>query len=110
VVPFPCRRTQGGRTDAATEHLTTPARARTPRSAWAAALANRTGPGLGYADLRRPLRVVAAAVGTLVLVVVAFATDASNAPWLWRAVAAECDDTARPPLATAGVVQDPPEA
>ena len=73
---------------AATEYLTTPARVRTPRSAWAAALANLTGLGLGYAYLRRPLRVVAAAVGTLVLVVIAFVTDASNAPWLWRAVAA----------------------
>jgi len=73
---------------AATEYLTTPARVRTPRSAWAAALANLTGLGLGYAYLRRPLRVVAAAVGTLVLLVIAFVTDASNAPWLWRAVAA----------------------
>jgi hypothetical protein len=27
-------------------------------------------------------------VGTVVLVVVAFVTDASSAPWLWRAVAA----------------------
>ena len=73
---------------AATEYLTTPAQVRTPRSAWAAALANLTGLGLGYAYLRRPLRVVAAAVGTLVLLVIAFVTDASNAPWLWRAVAA----------------------
>jgi len=70
----------------ATEYLTTPTR--TPRSAWAAAPANLTGLGLGYAYLRRPLRVVAAVVGTLVLVVVAFVTDASSAPWLWRAVAA----------------------
>ena len=73
---------------AATEYLTTPARVRTPRSAWAAALANLTGLGLGYAYLRRPLRVVAAVVGTLVLLVIAFVTDAPNAPWLWRAVAA----------------------
>ena len=80
---------------AATEYLTTPARARTPRSAWAAALANLTGLGLGYAYLRRPLRVVAAVVGTLVLLVIAFVTDASNAPWLWRAVAAVCS-AARP--------------
>lgn len=72
----------------ATEHLTTPTPAGTPRSAWAAALANLTGLGLGYAYLRRPLRAGAAVVGTVVLVVVAFATDASSAPWLWRAVAA----------------------
>ena len=70
----------------ATEYLTTPTR--TPRSAWAAALANLTGLGLGYAYLRRPLRMVAAVVGSVVLVVVAFVTDASSAPWLWRAVAA----------------------
>jgi len=70
----------------ATEHLTTPTR--TPRSASAAALANLTGLGLGYAHLRRPLRVLAAVLGTVVLVIVAFVTDASSAPWLWRAVAA----------------------
>jgi len=70
----------------ATEYLTTPTR--TPRSAWAAALANLTGLGLGYVYLRRPLRMVAAVVGSVVLVVVAFVTDASSAPWLWRAVAA----------------------
>ena len=46
----------------ATEYLTTPTR--TPRSAWAAAPANLTGLGLGYAYLRRPLRVIAAVVGT----------------------------------------------
>ena len=34
------------------------------------------------------MRVVAALAGTVVLVVVAFVTDASSAPWLWRAVAA----------------------
>jgi len=73
---------------AATEYLTTPTRARPPRSAWATALANLTGLGLGYAYLRRPLRVVAAVGGTVVLVVVAFVTDASNAPGLWRAIAA----------------------
>ena len=72
---------------AATEHLTTPTRAGVPHSAWAAALANLTGLGLGYTYLRRPVRAVAAAGGTVVLVVLAFVTDAPNAPWLWRAVA-----------------------
>ena len=69
---------------AATEHLTwtsTP-----PRSAWAAALLNLTGLGLGYAYVRRGWRVLAAVLGSAALVVVAFAADAADLPWLWRAV------------------------
>jgi hypothetical protein len=44
------------------------------------------GLGLGYAYLRRPLRTVTAVVGSVVLVVVAFTTNAANAPWLWRGI------------------------
>ena len=72
---------------AATEYLTTPTRARPPRSAWAAALLNLTGFGLGYGYLRRLGRALGAAAGTIALVAVAFVTDASSEPWLWRAVA-----------------------
>jgi hypothetical protein len=70
---------------AATEYLTTPTP--TPRSAWAAALLNLTGIGLGYGYLRRFGRALGAAAGTIALVALAFVTDASSAPWLWRAVA-----------------------
>lgn len=57
------------------------------RSPVAAALLNLTGLGLGYAYLRRWWRTALYAAGSVLLVVVAFATDAASLAWLWRAVA-----------------------
>jgi hypothetical protein len=50
-------------------------------------LANLTGLGLGYGYLRRLGRALGAAAGTIALVALAFVTDASSAPWLWRGIA-----------------------
>jgi tetratricopeptide (TPR) repeat protein len=58
------------------------------RSAAAAALLNLTGLGLGYVYLRRWLRATASGVLVAMMVVVAFAHDASSTPWLWRILAA----------------------
>jgi tetratricopeptide (TPR) repeat protein len=58
------------------------------RSAAAAVLLNLTGLGLGYVYLRRWLRATASGVLVAMMVVVAFANDASNTPWLWRILAA----------------------
>lgn len=55
-----------------------------PRSPVAAALLNLTGLGLGCAYLGRWWRAGLYLAGTIVLVVVAFATDAASSPWLWR--------------------------
>ena len=57
------------------------------RSAPAAALLNLTGLGLGYLYLGYRWRAVVAAGVTVVLVVVAFATDAASTPLLWQALA-----------------------
>jgi hypothetical protein len=66
----------------------TPAREDAGRSAVAAALLNLTGLGLGYLYLRCRLRAVACFVIFALMVVVAFANDASSSPWLWRILAA----------------------
>ncbi|MGH3932793.1 MAG: tetratricopeptide repeat protein [Pseudonocardiaceae bacterium] len=52
----------------------------------AAALLNLTGLGLGYAYLRHWWRAGIYLAATIVLVVVAFVTEAANHPWLWRAL------------------------
>ncbi|TQM42943.1 hypothetical protein [Pseudonocardia cypriaca] len=57
-------------------------------SAPAAALLNLTGLGLGYLYLRCWLRATACLVIVALMVVVAFANDASGSPWLWRVLAA----------------------
>jgi tetratricopeptide (TPR) repeat protein len=58
------------------------------RSTAAAVLLNLTGLGLGYVYLRRWLRATASGVFVAMMVVVAFANDASSTPWLWRILAA----------------------
>jgi hypothetical protein len=58
------------------------------RSAPAAALLNLTGLGLGYLYLGHRWRAVVTAAVTVVLVVVAFATDAASTPLLWRVLTA----------------------
>lgn len=57
-------------------------------SAVAALLLNLTGLGLGYLYLRSWLRATACLVIVALMVVVAFANDASSSPWLWRILAA----------------------
>ncbi|MEU4449200.1 hypothetical protein AB0K14_10315 [Actinosynnema sp. NPDC050801] len=59
-----------------------------PRSTAAAVLLNLTGVGAGYFYLRRRWQAWTAAVLAVVLVVVAFATNAAANPWLWRILAA----------------------
>lgn len=58
-----------------------------PCSPVAAALLNLTGLALGYAYLQRWRRTALYLVGTVGLVVIAFATGAASLPWLWRALA-----------------------
>ncbi|XVS64831.1 hypothetical protein ACQPYE_01860 [Actinosynnema sp. CA-299493] len=57
------------------------------KSTAAAVLLNLTGVGAGYFYLRRRPRAWTAAVLAVVLVVVAFATNAAADPWLWRTLA-----------------------
>lgn len=64
-----------------------PAGTARPRSPAAAALLNLTGLALGYPYLRRWWRFGCFLAGTVLLVIVAFATDAASTPWLWRVVA-----------------------
>ncbi len=59
-----------------------------PRSTAAAVLLNLTGVGAGYLYLRRRGQAWTAAVLAVVLVAVAFATNAAANPWLWRTLAA----------------------
>ncbi|PSL53360.1 hypothetical protein B0I31_109150 [Saccharothrix carnea] len=59
-----------------------------PKSTAAAVLLNLTGVGAGYFYLRRRWQAWTAAVLAVVLVVVAFATNAAANPWLWRILAA----------------------
>ncbi|MFJ6673283.1 hypothetical protein ACIQMJ_19405 [Actinosynnema sp. NPDC091369] len=59
-----------------------------PRSTAAAVLLNLTGSGAGYFYLRRRRQAWTAAVLTVVLVVIAFATNAAANPWLWGILAA----------------------
>lgn len=53
----------------------------------AAVLLNLTGLALGYAYLRRWWRAALYFMGTVALVVAAFATNAADLPWLWRVLA-----------------------
>lgn len=57
------------------------------RSPTAAVLLNLTGLALGYAYLRRRRRAALYLTGTVLLVVLAFATNAADLPWLWRVLA-----------------------
>ncbi|ONI88780.1 hypothetical protein ALI22I_17485 [Saccharothrix sp. ALI-22-I] len=59
-----------------------------PKSTAAAVLLNLTGVGAGYFYLHRRWQAWTATVLAVVLVVVAFATNAAANPWLWRILAA----------------------
>ncbi|KOX12154.1 hypothetical protein ADK67_47410 [Saccharothrix sp. NRRL B-16348] len=59
-----------------------------PKSTAAAVLLNLTGVGAGYFYLRRRWQAWTATVLAVVLIVVAFATNAAANPWLWRSLAA----------------------
>ncbi|GAB2974989.1 hypothetical protein [Saccharothrix stipae] len=59
-----------------------------PKSTAAAVLLNLTGVGAGYFYLHRRWQGWTAAVLAVVLVVIAFATNAAANPWLWRILAA----------------------